>query len=549
MPRSPLLRRIFRLAADHEIAERHNVTPADVRAERDRRTAENTVTRRAFLRSIAAGGVAAGAALALGGGISEALAAPGARTTRIAIVGGGIAGLAAALTLRDARFEPVVYEASGRVGGRIFSDRSGRWGHGQVTEWCGELIDTGHETMLALAARFGLEVDDLLAAQPAGSRETYYFDGAHYPATQADADFKLIRPTLKAQLRAAGYPTTFDSNTPEGRALDDMSILEWIEAYVPGGIDSRLGRLLDVAYAIEYGAPSSDQSALNMLYLLGYQPSKTEFASFGESDEAFHIRGGNQQLPEAIAATLGSDLRLGRRLTSIAADGDVVHLTFQKAHGTEHVEADRVLLALPFSVLRHIDTSCAGFDPLKRRAICELGAAKNRKLNIQFGARLWDERGRAWGDGNASSFSDTGYEASWEATRAQPGAPGVLVGYGEGESSTGVSGQVQPFMHGNKINGYASRFLGQIEPVFPGLTALHNGKATLSIPSLDDNFKCSYAYYRVGQYQTFGGYEGVPQGNIHFAGEHTSPDFQGFMEGGASEGVRAAKEIKRAARA
>jgi monoamine oxidase len=38
----------------------------------------------------------------------------------------------------------------------------------------------------------------------------------------------------------------------------------------------------------------------------------------------------------------------------------------------------------------------------------------------------------------------------------------------------------------------------------------------------------------------------VPQGAIHFAGEHTSQDFQGFMEGGAAEGVRAAKEIIRA---
>jgi monoamine oxidase len=36
---------------------------------------------------------------------------------------------------------------------------------------------------------------------------------------------------------------------------------------------------------------------------------------------------------------------------------------------------------------------------------------------------------------------------------------------------------------------------------------------------------------------------GVPQGNIYFAGEHCSTSFQGFMEGGASEGARAANEI------
>ena len=32
-------------------------------------------------------------------------------------------------------------------------------------------------------------------------------------------------------------------------------------------------------------------------------------------------------------------------------------------------------------------------------------------------------------------------------------------------------------------------------------------------------------------------------GNVHFAGEHCSQDFQGYMEGGASEGVRAGGDI------
>ena len=51
------------------------------------------------------------------------------------------------------------------------------------------------------------------------------------------------------------------------------------------------------------------------------------------------------------------------------------------------------------------------------------------------------------------------------------------------------------------------------------------------------------AYWRVGQYYTIAGYEGVRQGNVHFAGEHTSVDFQGWMEGGAITGVRAANEV------
>ncbi|HBE27674.1 MAG TPA: hypothetical protein DDW25_02165 [Ktedonobacter sp.] len=49
--------------------------------------------------------------------------------------------------------------------------------------------------------------------------------------------------------------------------------------------------------------------------------------------------------------------------------------------------------------------------------------------------------------------------------------------------------------------------------------------------------------WRVGQYTHFGGYEGMRQGPVHFAGEHCSVEFQGFMEGGAREGARAAQEI------
>jgi monoamine oxidase len=82
-----------------------------------------------------------------------------------------------------------------------------------------------------------------------------------------------------------------------------------------------------------------------------------------------------------------------------------------------------------------------------------------------------------------------------------------------------------------------------LEKVFPGISKKWAGKATLSTPFLDPLLNCSYSYWRLGQYTSFGGYEPVVQGNIHFTGEHTSQDFQGFMEGGASEGVRAGEEV------
>ena len=99
-----------------------------------------------------------------------------------------------------------------------------------------------------------------------------------------------------------------------------------------------------------------------------------------------------------------------------------------------------------------------------------------------------------------------------------------------------------------RVTAYARAFLRELETVFPGITRRWNGKATLSVPALDPNLNLAYSYWRVGQYTSFGGYEGVPQGAIHFAGEHTSQDFQGFMEGGAAEGARAALEVVHAIR-
>jgi monoamine oxidase len=93
------------------------------------------------------------------------------------------------------------------------------------------------------------------------------------------------------------------------------------------------------------------------------------------------------------------------------------------------------------------------------------------------------------------------------------------------------------------VTTYAKAFLKQLERVFPGITPQWTGKATLSTPFRDPLLNLSYSYWKPGQYTSFGGYEGVPQGNIHFAGEHCSQDFQGFMEGGAAEGIRAAEEV------
>jgi len=70
-----------------------------------------------------------------------------------------------------------------------------------------------------------------------------------------------------------------------------------------------------------------------------------------------------------------------------------------------------------------------------------------------------------------------------------------------------------------------------------------NGGATLSAWLTSPYCYGAYSYWPTGYCHVNAGYEGVRQGNLHFAGEHCSIDFQGYMEGGAGEGQRAAGDI------
>lgn len=542
---------------------------------REHARATGTITPRLSRRAFLASAGAASAALVL------PRRAAGSPRPRVAIIGAGISGLASALSLVDAGIDAdvSVYEASNRIGGRMFSSTpaiggGGYWDENQVTEWCGELIDSGHTVIRDLAQRFGLVLDDLPATAPSGSTTVYFFGGQYYSYAQANADFAPVFTAVKTDLESA-IPATKADGTPNddgtvlwnaitdaGKALDSMSVYDWIESRVPGGHTSNMGKLLDEAYSSEFGADTSEQSALNITLLLGGIGAGDPFVPFGLSDERYHIRGGNQLLPLAIAADLrsriGTDVvKFSHRLVKIAKSGeDAVTLTFKVIRlgqvFTAENRFDAVILALPFPVLADsVDFTEAGFDARKTTAITELGRGLCSKLQLQFTSRLWNQPG-PWGvDNGEETFSDNGAQCSWHVTRGQPGVSGIRNSYTGGaptvqraNSAPVAFARVNNSTWSAAIGDLATQFLAQSEQIFPGISALYNGKAALSIPHLDSNFKLSYAFWKVGQYQAFAGYERAPQGRIFFAGEHTSVNFQGFMEGGAAEGIRAAQEVE-----
>ena len=482
-------------------------------------------TRRGFLMGAAAAGAAA-ATWRLG----QPAPAAAAGTERIIIVGAGLAGLTCAYELRTAGYVTEVHDAHpDRLGGRTWSDRQ-TFAAGQIAEHGGELIDQNHIQIRQLCRSLGLTLDNLLAAEQNGTEPRFWFDSSPYSYADATADIKTIWQKIKADVQAASYPTLYNLSTERGRQLDSMSIIDWIQESVPGGMSTRLGKLLDVAYNIEYGAECTQQSSLNLLYLLGYS-GQGQLRLFGPSNEKYHVRGGNDRIVTGLASMLTGQIVSDSALTKIVQrPGGGYDLTFRRAGKLVVHTADRVVLALPFAVLRTLDFSRAGYGALKARAIREQGMGTNSKLNVQFVDRHWRAQG-----GNCDTFADTGYQATWEVTRAQPGIPGILVDY--------TGGQIGASFGTGTPESRAELFVQQLEPVFPGINRKFNGRATIDFWPASPYQLGSYSYWKVGQYQAFAGVERERSGRCHFAGEHTSVDFQGYLNGAVETGQRAATEI------
>jgi monoamine oxidase len=458
-------------------------------------------------------------------------AARAAASPTIVVVGAGLAGLTCAYRLKQAGYIAQIHEASGRVGGRCWTGR-GVFDEGQIYERGGELIDQGHTTIRQLAQELGLNLDNLLQAEVNGTELLGFFGGGPYTRAEMTDDLKKIWQKLHRDVTAAGYPTLFDSFTQRGFELDHLSILDWLnETILDDGANSRLGQLLDIAYNIEYGAESDQQSSLNLLYLLGFV-GQGQFRVFGKSNEKYHVCGGNDQIPDLLASQLAGQITIGSELVTVKrTPAGRYKLTFQNGSGTTSVTADKVVLALPFTIIRSsVNISQADFSTRKVQAINEQGMGTNSKLHLQFTRRHWNDLGS-----NGETFADTGYQNTWEVTRAQPGALGILVDY--------TGGNIGASFGSGTPTTRAEEFLDQIEPVLPGISQHWNDLATIDFWKDYEWTLGSYSYWKVGQYTAFAGIEGRQEGNAHFCGEHTSIDFQGFLNGAVETGERAAGEV------
>jgi len=174
-------------------------------------------------------------------------------------------------------------------------------------------------------------------------------------------------------------------------------------------------------------------------------------------------------------------------------------------------------------------------------AIQQLSLGTNVKIQLQFQRRLWQADGFT-----GTSYADTGVASGYECAHDDAVRPGILI-----HGPAGTQGQelaARYALHtaaGAAPGRMVADILAAWEPLFPGVTAAYNGRAWYTNGNLHPFLGGAWSYYSVGQYTGLSGVEGLQEGNIHFAGEHTAPHFQGFMEGAVRSGERVAMEIAR----
>lgn len=454
---------------------------------------------------------------------------------RVAIVGGGTAGLTAAYRLVNAGMRVSVFEAQPRLGGRMFTKRNFN-ADGMFCELGGELVDTVHKELIDLANELGVGVQRIVA-EDAGAVDAYDVGGVvHHgrelidPSTGRGAFVKIAAVIAKDQ---AALLDENEEWTSRARELDAMSLKDYLGQLRPLTEDWVI-TALDLAYLGEYGLESKEQSALNLIDIIGVE-ADDEFSVYGESDEAFRVAGGSGALPDALVKAIGAraEINLGHELLASVAAKDKIVLTFKSGDAQETVEADHAVMALPFTKLRETALQSAGIGAQKLKAINELGYGQNSKLMVGSTARPW-KTPAAEGLIDGVLYSDRGFQCIWETSRGQAGASGVLTNF----LSTNAARATEQEAYNEFECG-----LGAIsQPIANALDP--KTRAFMPWPR-NPWVKGSYSSPRVGQYTTLLDVAATPEagGRLHFAGEHTSAEWLGFMNGAVSSGERAAREI------
>lgn len=433
------------------------------------------------------------------------------------VVGAGLAGLASAYELSRRGCEVTVLEAADRPGGRAYTLRH-PFADGMHVE-AGAMTVTPHCHYVHHYAReLGVPMDtaDLVDTQfgyfmrggfLTPDRDSIGSSDLPLTAEERNLDVPGMIKRYVTELTDELQPELGTAEWHAGPRLlpyDERSVYEVLRAR---GASSAAIDLMEPLFLEMRGGDLKSASALAWLR------HEASPHSLSHADPRWSkIRGGTDRLPYAFADVLRDRIHYRKPVVRVRQFDDEVEVTFA-AHGLlETIRAEHVIVAVPFSAIRHIDFGEARLRADKIEVMRGLKYSSIVRIYLQMRQQFWA--------GKAVSYS-TDLPVRWlrDATPHGPGPRKILECL-----LTGWRARAVAAMTAEERLDFA---IGQVEQVLPG-TRKH---FELGISVVWDNepyIEGSYILPEVGHERLMPVIR-RPEGRVHFAGEHA-----GFEPNGGS---------------
>ena len=448
---------------------------------------------------------------------------------RVVVLGAGLAGLAAAWNLQKNGYDVTVVEAQDTAGGRVKTIRE-PFTHGCYAEAGAVRIYNNHRWTQKYIRLMGLD-SKLRAYDDDKGAHLWYLQGKRF-ITPATGDWPL--PGLSAREKAdpfamvgeywgPGFKTVGDPTSPAypnaaARALDQMSMYDFFKRR--GASD---------AWVQVLAAQEGDFRGLSALAVTALEGAPND----GPHTSTSGLFGGNDQLPKALAASLGNAVRYRTEVRKIAHDANGVTVTVRDASGQHEIPADHCVCALPFPILRKLEITPA-FSDEKMHAIEQYGLASIARVSLQTRTRFWRNDPLGALGGLNMIGTDTSVGRIWNTSWLQPDPTrGMLHVYMFDRQALDFAR-----IPAAERAGHAVRAVAEFLPELP----VRVEASAVKVWHEDPWTSGAIAQPTPGQFSRVWPAARRAEGRVHFGGEHTSV-WIGYMNGALESGERCAQEI------
>lgn len=457
---------------------------------------------------------------------------------QVVVIGGGVAGLSAAYSLRERGCDVVVLEKGERVGGRVVSGHRGPLIYAKGTEYLGK-----PEGRLAqLIAALKLKPRELRAPMDAHSHAGKLYwgdDGLALLLIQGSSVAEFNRFVSTVLRLYAGYEEVpkLAPSSPLW-ALDDLSARQWFKA---NGLAPIYQEVYNVASRGLFGASIDEISALSFLAEIAFDFEGTAAVASaddlentpdepGERTGAYSFVGGIAEVTDALGAHLGPErVRLHATAESVTKSGQRYVVRWRdRNHQLQTLEADAVVSAVPAPVALKLAPTLLSAE--QRQLLGGVAYAQYLTVALFSAVPIFDQAfDLAVPDG--MFFTDV-YDGSWVQRANTKGWPKKQAEYV-------VTLYVAPAKAADREllsltdEAVLKRTLADLDKLFPGASAKVHGHDI-------QRFPYGYPVMGPGAYRKMTALHAATSGGLALAGDYLMyPTFEAAVE----TGHMAAKQV------